>query len=684
MKNHNIAVYPFTAIVGQERMKKALVLNLINPKLGGVLIRGEKGTAKSTAVRALANLLPEIEVVEGCKFKCSPENRNELCEECLEKLKDGSLRVSRIKMKVVDLPVSATEDRVVGTLDIEHAIKKGEKRFEPGVLAMAHRGILYVDEINLLDDHLVDVLLDSAAMGVNTVEREGISYSHPANFVLVGTMNPEEGELRPQLLDRFGLCVDVKGINDVSRRVELIKYRLSYEADPEAFAANWQAAETELCGQILNAKKLLSEVRISDDMLELISQICVDMGVDGHRADITMMKASITLAAFNGRTDVYEEDVKEAAELVLSHRMRRKPFDSHSNKQDKLDESIENHREKQKEKEKNKQEPQKQERKENPEKAHEHPGEQQPENKQNQNEEQPDASSETVFAAGDTYQVKQLSPEFIRADRKGSGRRSKTLTSSRQGRYIKSTIPHEKTTDIAFDATLRAAAPYQLTRENNGNSIVVHESDFRKKVREKKIGNLVLFVVDASGSMGARQRMVASKGAVLSMLMDAYQKRDKVGLIAFKGNSAELLLPPTSSIELAQKYLQEMPTGGKTPLSRGLVKGYEVIRAELRRDPDTCPFMVLISDGRANVSMNGEPPLQEITAVASMLREEGIQSAVIDTESSMIRFGLAQQISTALGATYFTLEDLKADSIVDAVRASAPFEIMPQSGSFSV
>ncbi|MDM7919548.1 MAG: putative cobaltochelatase [Methanosarcina sp.] len=684
MKNHNIAVYPFTAIVGQERMKKALVLNLINPKLGGVLIRGEKGTAKSTAVRALANLLPEIEVVEGCKFKCSPENRNELCEECLEKLKDGSLRVSRIKMKVVDLPVSATEDRVVGTLDIEHAIKKGEKRFEPGVLAMAHRGILYVDEINLLDDHLVDVLLDSAAMGVNTVEREGISYSHPANFVLVGTMNPEEGELRPQLLDRFGLCVDVKGINDVSRRVELIKYRLSYEADPEAFAANWQAAETELCGQILNAKKLLSEVRISDDMLELISQICVDMGVDGHRADITMMKASITLAAFNGRTDVYEEDVKEAAELVLSHRMRRKPFDSHSNKQDKLDESIENHREKQKEKEKNKQEPQKQERKENPEKAHEHPGEQQPENKQNQNEEQPDASSETVFAAGDTYQVKQLSPEFIRADRKGSGRRSKTLTSSRQGRYIKSTIPHEKTTDIAFDATLRAAAPYQLTREKNGNSIVVHESDFRKKVREKKIGNLVLFVVDASGSMGARQRMVASKGAVLSMLMDAYQKRDKVGLIAFKGNSAELLLPPTSSIELAQKYLQEIPTGGKTPLSRGLVKGYEVIKAELRRDPDTCPFMVLISDGRANVSMNGEPPLQEITAVASRLREEGIQSAVIDTESSMIRFGLAQQISTALGATYLTLENLKADSIVDAVRASAPFEIMPHSGSFSV
>ncbi|MDI9394888.1 MAG: putative cobaltochelatase [Euryarchaeota archaeon] len=683
MRKHNITIYPFTAIVGQERMKKALVLNLINPKLGGVLIRGEKGTAKSTAVRALANLLPEIEVVEGCKFKCDPNHQNELCEKCLEKLKAGTLNASRIKMKVVDLPVSATEDRVVGTLDIEHAIKKGEKRFESGVLAMAHRGILYVDEINLLDDHLVDVLLDSAAMGINTIEREGISYSHPANFVLVGTMNPEEGELRPQLLDRFGLCVDVKGISDVARRVELIKSRLSYEADPEAFAANWQDAETELCGQILNAKQLLSEVRISDEMLELISQICVDMGVDGHRADITMMKTSITLAAFNGRTEVLEEDVKEAAELVLSHRMRRKPFDSHSDKQDKLDESIEKHREKQKDKEKNKQEEQKQERKENPEKPHEHP-EKQPENTANQSEGQPDASSETVFAIGESYQVKQLNPEFLRANRKGTGRRSKTLTSSKQGRYIMSTIPHEKTTDLAFDATLRAAAPYQLTREKDGNSIIIHESDFRKKVREKKIGNLVLFVVDASGSMGARQRMVASKGAVLSMLMDAYQKRDKVGLIAFKGDSAELLLPPTSSIELAQKYLQEMPTGGKTPLSRGLVKGYEVIKAELRRDPDTCPFLVLISDGRANVSMDGGPPLEEITTIASRLKEEGIQSAVIDTESSMIKFGLAQKISTALGATYFTLEDLKAESIVNAVRTSAPFDFNQEFSSFSM
>jgi len=674
MRKHNVTPYPFTAIVGQERMKKALILNVINPKVGGVLIRGEKGTAKSTAVRALANLLPEIEVIESCKFRCNPHDIYSMCEECLEKAKTGSLNISSEKMKVVDLPVSATEDRVVGTLDIEHAIKKGEKRFEPGVLALAHRGILYVDEINLLDDHLVDVLLDSAAMGVNTIEREGISYSHPSNFVLVGTMNPEEGELRPQLLDRFGLCVDIKGIKDVARRVELIKYRLSYEADPEAFAASWQTAESELCVQILMAQKLLSEVRISDDMLELISQICVDMGVDGHRADITMMKTSITLAAFNGRIEVLEEDVKEAAELVLSHRMRRKPFDNHSDNQGKLNESVEKQREKQKEKQKNKNEQQNRDHRESSEKPQAHSEEQRSNNTQDTTGEQPDASSETIFAMGESYQVKQLSPDFHRSNRNGSGRRSKTLTSSKKGRYIKSTIPHEKTTDLAFDATLRAAAPYQLVREKNGNSMIVHESDFRKKIREKKIGNLVLFIVDASGSMGAQQRMVASKGAVLSMLMDAYQKRDRVGLIAFKGSSAELMLPPTSSVEMAQKYLQELPTGGKTPLSHGLMKGYETIQAELRRDPDTCPFVVLVSDGRANVSLNGESPLQETKTIASMFRKEGIQSAVIDTESSMIKFGLAQEISGALGARYLPLEDLKADSIVEAIRSSSPFE----------
>ena len=670
MKNHTIFPYPFTAIVGQEKMKKALLLNAINPKISGVLIRGEKGTAKSTAVRALAGLLPEIEVVEGCVFRCNPRNKNEMCKDCLEKMQDGELKTAVRKMRVVDLPVSTTEDRAVGTLDIEHAIKKGEKKFEPGVLAAAHRGILYVDEVNLLDDHIVDVLLDSAAMGVNTVEREGVSYSHPASFILVGTMNPEEGELRPQLLDRFGLCVDIEGIHDAAARVDIIKRRQVYESDPERFASEWQDSELELCDRIVNAKNLHPQVRVSDKILELIAQICIDMHVDGHRADITMMKTATTIAAYHDRTAVTEEDVKEAAELVLSHRMRRKPFEEQTDYQDRLDESLNKQKEKQQEKE------QEQEQEKQPEHSghKEQPG-QKEQNEQNteddgDKQEVPDASSETTFETGETYQVKQLSPEHDRMNRKGSGRRTKTRTDSRSGRYVKSTIPHEKTSDIAFDATFRAAAPHQLNREKDGMAIAIRRPDIREKVREKKIGNTILFVVDASGSMGAQQRMSAAKGAILSLLIDAYQKRDRVGLIAFKGDSAELILPPTSSVELARKYLQNLPTGGKTPLPHGLMKGYEVIQKELRRDPDVYPFFILISDGRANVCLHGESALEETLEIASHIKAEGIQSTVIDTEAGAIRFGFARQISDALGARHLKLEDLRSDSIVNAVKLS--------------
>jgi len=319
--------YPFTAIVGQEKMKNALILNAINPKLGGVLIRGEKGTAKSTAVRSLAALLPEIEVIADCKFGCNPNERAGMCQECVNRLEHGEeLPVEKRKIRVVELPVGSTEDRVVGTLDIEHAIKKGEKRFEPGVLAEANRGILYVDEVNLLDDHTVDVLLDSAAMGVNTVEREGVSYSHPAEFILIGTMNPEEGELRPQLLDRFGLCVHIEGITDLGQRVEVVKRRASYEEDPAEFQKTWEGEEKNIREAIIRAKDLLHQVSISDDMLYLIARIAIDMNVDGHRADIIMMKASKTLAAFNGKREVLKEDVQSAADLALQHRMRRKPF----------------------------------------------------------------------------------------------------------------------------------------------------------------------------------------------------------------------------------------------------------------------------------------------------------------------------------------------------------------------
>mgnify|MGYP000889084740 FL=1 len=338
---HTKPIYPFTAIVGQEEMKQALVLNIINPLLGGVLIRGEKGTAKSTAVRALAALLPEREQVKECVFRCDPADASLMCGSCLEKKAAGvPFEVVRSKMKVIDLPVSATEDRVVGTLDIEHAIQKGEKKFEAGLLAYANRNILYVDEVNLLDDHVVDVLLDSAAMGINSIEREGISFSHPARFILVGTMNPEEGDLRPQLLDRFGLVVNVAGEKDARQRIEVIKRRLAFENDPAAFAAAYEMMQEALCERIAAAVSILPKVGYDDRILEMAATISINMKVDGHRADIGMIKTAMTIAAYNMREEVAESDMLEAAQLVLPHRMRRKPFEEGVMDFDKVKEMI--------------------------------------------------------------------------------------------------------------------------------------------------------------------------------------------------------------------------------------------------------------------------------------------------------------------------------------------------------
>lgn len=322
------AVYPFTAIVGQEEMKLALSLNVINPSLGGVLIKGEKGTAKSTAVRALADLLPAMRAAQGCRYHCDLDTPGLLCDECRERLKEtGALAEEDVYMRVVELPVSATEDRVVGTLDIEAAIQEGKKRFEPGILADANRNILYIDEINLLEDHIVDVLLDSAAMGVNTVEREGVSYAHPARFVLVGTMNPEEGDIRPQLLDRFALSVSVVGEHTQKDRVEVIRRRLAYERDADAFAASYAKEQEALANQIVAAQKILPQVEIDDELLGKVADMAIALGVDGHRADITVIKTALTHAAFFGRTQATAEDLRAAAHLALPHRMRRRPFE---------------------------------------------------------------------------------------------------------------------------------------------------------------------------------------------------------------------------------------------------------------------------------------------------------------------------------------------------------------------
>lgn len=636
-------------------MKTALILNVINPKIGGVLLRGEKGTAKSLTVRALADLLPEVDVVADCPFHCDPTHPEDVCDACSVRMANGEkFPVDKRPVSVVELPLGATEDRVVGTLDIEKAIKTGEKHFEPGLLAEANRNILYIDEVNLLDDHLVDVLLDAAAMGVNFVEREGISFSHPAKFVLVGTMNPEEGELRPQLLDRFALSVDVKGIQDPKARAEIVKRRIAFENDPESFLAQYAEEQEKLRRRIMDAQKLLPKVKMDDEMLDLITKICVNFAVDGHRADITMYKTACSLAAFKGRTEVFEEDVIEAAELALPHRRRRKPFEEPKLEQQQVQEIV------QKWNQKKVNSPSSSSNDSNVEDSGDKPLE----------KEQP--VKEEVFEIGAPFPVKAFSPPVSdNVPRSSTGRRSKSKSDSKIGRYVGSVLPRGEVADLAFDATLRAAAPYQVRRRKESDrqtALLIEKWDLREKVRERKIGNLILFVVDASGSMAAEERMAAAKGAILSLLLDAYQRRDRVGMVAFRKDRAELVLPPTRSVELAKKCLETLPTGGRTPLAHGIKLGLEIIRNCWAMDSNMVPLLVLVSDGRANVSIDGGDPVEESKKLAEEIRLAGINSLTIDTEQSFVSFGLLAQISEKMGGKYLRLEELNASAIASAVR----------------
>ena len=591
--------FPFTAIVSQTTMKRALILNAINTRIGGVLIRGKKGTAKSTAVRSLAALLPEVSVLRGCPYSCPPENRQGLCQWC-QPNGEAAPAVTR-QVRIVDLPVGATEDRLVGSLDIEQAIRTGSRSFEPGLIASTHRGILYVDEVNLLNDHLVDVLLDAAAMGRNYVEREGISVSHAAEFILVGTMNPEEGDLRPQLLDRFGLAVEVDSAFTAEERQEVVKRRIAYESDPFDFMDAWQESEAAERERILRSQRLLGRVTVSDDILELITGICHEYQVDGLRADIVMYKTASTIAAYEGRDHVLAEDVREAAEMALLHRQRRQPFQQPHLVTEQLDSMIDEFQNRPHDREPSNQDNSQSEEQDDGDPDPPEPEEQPPE---------PEGDSgpqDQYFEVGTPFSVRsfQVKPPDHRA-RPTGGRRARTVSGTPSGRYVGADVPQGKATDLALDATLRAAAPHQLQRRENtaaenAPAFLIEPHDVRDKVRETKTGSLILFVVDASGSMGAQRRMVAVKGAILSLLLDAYQRRDRVGLIAFRGTEAQLLLPPTGSVDLAHALLSEMPTGGRTPLSRGLLLAMEVIEAEKQKDRNVLPFLVVLTDGRANV-----------------------------------------------------------------------------------
>ena len=638
-------LYPFSAIVGQEDLKLALLLNAVSPEVGGVLVRGEKGTAKSTAVRALAKLLPPIRVISGCPYSCDPDAPN---TECPAGPHPKDALAEERPVRLVELPVGASTDRLAGTLDIEKALAEGKKAFEPGLLAAAHRGILYVDEVNLLSDHLVDLLLDVAAMGTNHVEREGVSVRHPSRFILVGTMNPEEGELRPQLLDRFGITVEVTGSPDPAERVEIVRRRLQHEADPEDFADKWADDDGDLARFVEKARERLPSTRVPDDVLYKVAALCAELGVDGLRGDLVTAKTARALAAWDGRDEVILDDVRRAAPLALSHRRRRSPFEDPGISPEELEHALG----------------------EEPEPPDDPDGGgDPPQNESGGNGEaaspRPDrdpseaeaGSEERSHAAAEPFR-----PVRLEAPNRGEGgplgRRSRVIGGA--GHPVGDREAAGNLQDVALAATIRAAALRQGSRGGSRPGVAVRREDVRENVREGREGNLILFLVDASGSMAARSRMSAVKGAVLSLLTDAYQRRDKVGMISFRGEGARTLIPPTASVELAAARLEELPTGGRTPLSAGLEEAAKVLHRESVRDRERRPLLVLLTDGRATA---GPDPMR----AAAWLEKLGVASVVVDTEEGYVRLGMAGKIADAMGARCLKLEELRADSLVEVV-----------------
>jgi magnesium chelatase subunit D len=725
--------YPFTAIVGMADLKLALLLNAVSPAIGGVLVRGEKGTAKSTVVRALAALLPAVEVVADCRFACDPAAPDPGCPDGPHPPQPG--RLAR-PARLAELPVGATEDRLAGSLDIERALTDGVAAFEPGLLASAHRGLLYVDEVNLLHDHLVDLLLDAAALGVNYVEREGLSVRHAARFLLVGTMNPEEGELRPQLLDRFGLTVEVAATRDPAERAEVVRRRLAYEADPAAFAAGWDQDSQRIAGRVVAAQERLPKVRLPDAVLQQICAVCGAFEVDGLRADLVTARTAIALAAWHDRAEVGEEDVRQAARLALPHRRRRDPFDVPGLDEQALDDALadalgagqpgdgadgEQASDSPADDGTDGSGPEPPDGSDSggpddndpdgggPGGQPPGPGGQapsphrgdaaqgtSPDPGERQSAPPPGstgpARSEAVKGATAPFRPRLLTVTGI--GQGAPGRRSAARTP--YGRVTGARLPAGRVHSLHLPATLRAAAPRagraaQQARRLAGLApaaaeqqpmpapagprpvpplaprprVRIRPPDLRETVRVGREGNLVLFAVDASGSMAAGQRMRAVKGAVLSLLLDAYQRRDKVGLVTFRGAAAEIALPPTSSVEAGARRLAVLPTGGRTPLAAGLAMSARVLRAERLRDPDRRPLLVIVTDGRAT-SGSGADLARAIAGLA------GVAAIVVDCESGFVRLGLAVRLAAQLGGSAVRLEELAAGSLTGVVRAHAP------------
>lgn len=674
--------YPFSAVLGCEidaldDMGLALVLTTISPEIGGVLVRGEKGTAKSTTVRALAAVLPPIDVYAGDRFSVDPADPAATSP-------DGPFGTETETIvrpvRLVELPVGATEDRVLGSLHLERALSHGKVEYEPGLLARAHRGILYVDEVNLLHDHLVDLLLDAAAMGQVTVERDGVSVEHAARFVLIGTMNPEEGELRPQLLDRFGLTVEVAAPREPALRAEVVRRRMAYDADPVAFTARYRDTDRALTERVETARERLAKVRLTESALMKIAEVCATFEVDGLRADIVTARTAVAHAAWEGRDEVTRADIRRAALLALPHRRRRNPFDAPGLDEDLLDQILGDD--------------------ELPPEPPEGPAPDEPptspeDNTQDQaqgdgqRDEAADGDSDQAPATDDTppesdgeppvtppavtesgstvRATAPYRPRLLKVQGLGegaAGRRSRALAST--GRRVGARRPDGPTGSLHLAETLLAAAGKQSSRGRTTGRVELRNEDLRVAVREGREANLVLFCVDASGSMAARKRMTQVKTAILSLLLDAYRRRDKVGLVTFRGAEATVALPPTHSVDIAAARLDEVPAGGRTPLAEGLLEAARVLTRERMRDPRLRPLLVLVTDGRAT---GGKDAVARSQQAAEYVAGLGVTTVVIDGESGPLRLGLALRLAELLRAEHLPVAEVSAEALAGTVRS---------------
>ncbi len=606
--------FPYPAIIGVDEAKKALLIALVSDDVKTVLIQGGTGSAKTTLVRSIPGIS---------------------------------------NAPIINLPLGTNDDQIFGIIDLEQTLLTGKRHLMPGLLQKSNRGVLHADDVNLMDHAVLNQLLESIIRQKAQVEKEGISQEYECKSTFIGTMNISEHPMPPHLLDRFDICIKIPSTEDMDVRYEIVKKRVEYDSNPEQFVKSYEKECLEIANTVEKAKERLPYVSIPDDIIAIIAELCIKSGCEGHRGDIAVCNTSKAIAAIDGRDVVTLDDMKEAAHLCLRHRITEST-DQGSSSTSRSGNDLTNPE---------------------PPPMSSDNGKGSSQDTKEKNEEsqgEGESSEDTVFAIGSTFSVidfVSLKPLGFMGSSKGGGKHQKIRSPDKTGRYIRSEIPKSDVTDLAFDATIRVAAPYQKYRQRGDLAMVLEKSDLRQKVRERKNGVSIMFVVDASGSMGARKRMIAVKGAVFSLLKESYQNRDKVGLISFRKDKAEVLLPFTKSVDFAYKKLKEMPTGGTTPLAAAILKSSLEAKREQRLNPGEKCYIVLTTDGRANISVSGGDALQDAMNIASTVGKD--QSAiwiVVDTGIGYPHLDNALHLSERLNGIYLRLEDLKADSLAHRIK----------------